>query len=159
MACGIFPRPGIDPMSPALAGRFLTTGRPGKAPTRRVLSEQFPSPQLVHTSHEVFFPLTSPSPTLRIENGANQRRYSSACFGSTYTKEILQMLAWGSESARLVAECFSQAGFWAFVFSKAQGRPLEIVTWDSQLKSPTVFHNGIFFVYSCAGTLRITWHL
>ena len=24
------PRPGIEPMSPALAGRFLTTGPPGK---------------------------------------------------------------------------------------------------------------------------------
>ena len=24
------PRPGVEPMSPALAGRFLTTGSPGK---------------------------------------------------------------------------------------------------------------------------------
>ena len=39
MACGVFPWPGFDPMSPAWAGRFLTTGRPGKAPTHRVLSE------------------------------------------------------------------------------------------------------------------------
>ena len=27
------PRPGIKPMSPALAGRFLTTGPPGKPGT------------------------------------------------------------------------------------------------------------------------------
>ena len=32
-ACGILvPRPGIKPMSPALAGRFPTTGPPGKSP-------------------------------------------------------------------------------------------------------------------------------
>ena len=32
MACGILgPRPGIEPMSPALQGRFLTTGPPGKS--------------------------------------------------------------------------------------------------------------------------------
>ena len=32
-ACGIFldPRPGIKPMSTALAGRFVTTGPPGKS--------------------------------------------------------------------------------------------------------------------------------
>ena len=31
-ACGILiPRPGIELVSPALAGRFLTTGRPGKS--------------------------------------------------------------------------------------------------------------------------------
>ena len=32
MACGILvPRPGIEPMSPALEGGFLTTGPPGKS--------------------------------------------------------------------------------------------------------------------------------
>ena len=32
-ACGILvPHPGIQPTSPALAGRFLTTGPPGKSP-------------------------------------------------------------------------------------------------------------------------------
>ena len=31
MACGNLPGPGIKPMSPALAGRFLTTGPPGKS--------------------------------------------------------------------------------------------------------------------------------
>ena len=30
-ACGIFPD-GIEPLSPALAGRFLTTAPPGKSP-------------------------------------------------------------------------------------------------------------------------------
>ena len=29
-ACGIFPGPGLEPMSLALAGRFLTTAPPGK---------------------------------------------------------------------------------------------------------------------------------
>ena len=34
-ACGIVvPPPGIEPMSPALEGRFLTTGPPGKSPRR-----------------------------------------------------------------------------------------------------------------------------
>ena len=32
VACGIFPEPGLEPMSPALAGRFLTTAPPGKSP-------------------------------------------------------------------------------------------------------------------------------
>ena len=33
VACGILvPQPGIKPMSPALQGRFLTTGPPGKSP-------------------------------------------------------------------------------------------------------------------------------
>ena len=31
-ASGIFPEPGIEPVSPALAGRFLTTAPPGKSP-------------------------------------------------------------------------------------------------------------------------------
>ena len=30
-ACGIFPRPGIEPTSPALAGGFLPTAPPGKS--------------------------------------------------------------------------------------------------------------------------------
>ena len=34
LACGILvPRPGIEPSSPALQGRFLTTGSPGKSPS------------------------------------------------------------------------------------------------------------------------------
>ena len=34
-ACGMWdlPRPGIEPVSPALAGGFLTTAPPGKPPT------------------------------------------------------------------------------------------------------------------------------
>ena len=34
MPCGMWdlPGPGIKPVSPALAGRFLTTGPPGKSP-------------------------------------------------------------------------------------------------------------------------------
>ena len=33
LACGILvPRQGIEPMSPVLAGRFFTTGTPGKSP-------------------------------------------------------------------------------------------------------------------------------
>ena len=35
MACGILvPQPGIEPASPALEGVFLTTGPPGKSPSR-----------------------------------------------------------------------------------------------------------------------------
>ena len=37
-ACRILvPCPGIEPMSPALEGRFLTTGPPGKSPPIRFL--------------------------------------------------------------------------------------------------------------------------
>ena len=32
VACGNLPRPGLEPVSPALAGRFSTTGPPGKPP-------------------------------------------------------------------------------------------------------------------------------
>ena len=31
VACGIFPGSGLEPVSPALAGRFLTTAPPGKS--------------------------------------------------------------------------------------------------------------------------------
>ena len=35
LAYGILiPRPGIEPVSPVLEGRFLTTGPPGKSPRR-----------------------------------------------------------------------------------------------------------------------------
>ena len=47
-ACGILvPRPGIEPVSPALEDRFLTTGPPGKSPTLDVfdLKKLFQSPQ------------------------------------------------------------------------------------------------------------------
>ena len=37
-ACGILvPQPGIEPVSPALPGRFLTTGPPGKSPVKGLL--------------------------------------------------------------------------------------------------------------------------
>ena len=32
-ACGNLPRPGLEPVCPALAGRFSTTAPPGKPPT------------------------------------------------------------------------------------------------------------------------------
>ena len=38
-ACGIFPRPGLEPVSPALAGRFSTTAPPGKP--KDVFSKNF----------------------------------------------------------------------------------------------------------------------
>ena len=46
-ACGILvPRPGIEPVSPALQGRFLTTGPPGKPPCQLTIDgsmyNQFP---------------------------------------------------------------------------------------------------------------------
>ena len=36
-ACGIFPEPGLEPVSPALAGRFSTTAPPGKPHDRLIL--------------------------------------------------------------------------------------------------------------------------
>ena len=36
------PRPGIEPMSPALAGGFLTTGPPGKS--SHSLFDEYPNP-------------------------------------------------------------------------------------------------------------------
>ena len=59
--CGIlFPGPGIKPMSPALAGRFLTTGLPGKS----LLScfKQLPQPLRPSANH-----LTDRSAPINIE--------------------------------------------------------------------------------------------
>ena len=43
-ACGILlPQPGIEPVSPALQGRFLTTGPPGKSPDPHTSPLQAPS--------------------------------------------------------------------------------------------------------------------
>ena len=40
-ACGIFPRPGIEHVFPALAGRFLTTGPLGKSLTLNLMQEKY----------------------------------------------------------------------------------------------------------------------
>ena len=40
------PRPGLEPMSSALAGRFSTTAPPGKPPFYFIFSTIFPSPNL-----------------------------------------------------------------------------------------------------------------
>ena len=49
-ACGILvPRPGIEPVSPALAGKFLTTGPPGKF-SNKVLNTQ---PSIVNYRHNI----------------------------------------------------------------------------------------------------------
>ena len=51
MACGILvPQPGIEPISPALEGKFLTTGPPGKSLTTSLLNLQF-------LPHRLVFPL------------------------------------------------------------------------------------------------------
>ena len=43
-ACGILvPQPGIEPTSPALEGRFFTTGLPGKSPKMVIFSNSDPS--------------------------------------------------------------------------------------------------------------------
>ena len=43
LPCGMWnlPRPGIEPMSPALAGRFLTSGPPGKFLPRYTIETVF----------------------------------------------------------------------------------------------------------------------
>ena len=49
-ACGILvPRPGIEPVSPASAGKFLTTGPPGKF-SNKVLNAQ---PSIVNYRHNI----------------------------------------------------------------------------------------------------------
>ena len=46
-ACGILvPQPGIEPLSPALGGRFSTAGPPGKSPQPRCCPRPCPSPAL-----------------------------------------------------------------------------------------------------------------
>ena len=55
------PRPGLEPVSPALAGRFSTAAPPGK-PQTRILKKQFPiqdtsSCQIKHTEHRTFLVL------------------------------------------------------------------------------------------------------
>ena len=46
-ACGILvPQPGIEPLSPALGGRFSTPGPPGKSPPPQCCPRPCPSPEL-----------------------------------------------------------------------------------------------------------------
>jgi len=45
-ACGIlFPQPGIQPVSPALEGKFLTTGPPGKSQEWTILNVERKRPK------------------------------------------------------------------------------------------------------------------
>ena len=44
------PRPGLEPMSPALAGGFLTTAPPGKSPNAHFLVQGRPGKQVAGTS-------------------------------------------------------------------------------------------------------------
>ena len=45
------PEPGVEPMSPALAGRFLTTGPPGKSLHFLVEGEVFEDELIVGVMH------------------------------------------------------------------------------------------------------------
>ena len=46
LLCGMWdlPWPGLEPVSPALAGRFLTTVPPGKSQDMKIFNPQFPEP-------------------------------------------------------------------------------------------------------------------
>ena len=59
-----FPRPGLEPLSPALAGGFLTTAPPGK-PRAQSFSENVPLDCELHKCFSVFF--TPLSGTGRLE--------------------------------------------------------------------------------------------
>ena len=48
------PRPGLEPVSPALAGGFLTTASPGKSPSP-VLTPDLPSPDLVLNGGDIHY--------------------------------------------------------------------------------------------------------
>ena len=52
-ACGNLPRPGLEPMSPALAGRFSTTAPPGKPPTH---SSRFRGTAILSQKHFLTLP-------------------------------------------------------------------------------------------------------
>ena len=45
------PRPGLEPVSPALAGGFLTTATPGKSPKHLFLMQQLPGRAVFSQSH------------------------------------------------------------------------------------------------------------
>ena len=49
------PRPGLEPVSPALAGRFPTTAPPGKPPSQTTFDMFDQSQHLLHTLHKPFF--------------------------------------------------------------------------------------------------------
>ena len=55
LAHGIWdpPRPGLEPVSPAMAGRFSTTAPPGKSLFRLILTVEFPE-QLLNFSKYIF---------------------------------------------------------------------------------------------------------
>ena len=49
LSCGVcsLPGPEIDPVSPASAGRFFTTGSPGKSPDTKVLCTKLRDPNSI----------------------------------------------------------------------------------------------------------------
>ena len=68
-ACGIFPGPGIEPMSLALAGGFLTTVPPGKPPQFVLKTEHFHyvsvETRMWKYGQERFFRLTYVNPNIK----------------------------------------------------------------------------------------------
>ena len=57
-ACGILPGPGLEPMSPALAGGFLTTVPPGKSLAWFYLDQDVTDPDRLCQEET---PVTSPT--------------------------------------------------------------------------------------------------
>ena len=52
------PGPGLEPMSPALAGGFLTTAPPGKPPNLLFISIDLPIPDIAYEwNHSIDGPL------------------------------------------------------------------------------------------------------
>ena len=73
-----FPRTGIQPMSPALAGRFLSTGSPGTSLLRGFRSDQI-SHSVVsdslrpHESQHARPPCPSPTPGVHLDSRPSSR--------------------------------------------------------------------------------------
>ena len=56
-ACGILvPQSGIEPASPALKGRFLTTGPPGKSLVSHPFNQKSLCSQVLHVEHFILYP-------------------------------------------------------------------------------------------------------
>ena len=74
-ACGIFPEPGIEPMSPALPGRFLTTRPPGKPLIFFLFFWQHGSQLTVPRSHKWLLSLSDILFTARKRNSLKEAQF------------------------------------------------------------------------------------
>ena len=99
------PRPGLEPMSPALAGRFSTTAPPGKPPTQIWIQHTVPPlpsswPWVVYLSMETMLCIGVFNLAVVESPGCFPKH---PCLGPR-PDELSQTL-WGETQTRIVLEC------------------------------------------------------